>query len=234
MGTSERIGTPAVAAAAGGKPSSVRRAIDQIRTMLRSQEILPGQSLRQEALAERLGVSRVPVREALKALEGEGVLHHRPNVGYTVARLSADELRQAYLMRAALETVVLREIPRLTTGQLAELTALNERIAEAAAAPDVALMLELNHEFHFAVFRHSGLNLVVDEIERVWQRTEVYRTVYLYDEASRRRIVREHRQLITALRRGSTERAVELMNAHRDATRDTLAPSLSPAPAPTT
>lgn len=211
------------------RESSVRRAVEQIRYMLRTQELLPGQSLRQEALAELLGMSRVPVREALKALESEGVLRHVPNAGYTVTRLSSDELRQTYLMRAALEATVLRELPRLSGTTIDELTSLNNEIDEAAKSVDILRVIELNHAFHFALFRASGLHLIVDEIERVWKMTEAYRAVYLYDESARRRIVREHRRLISAVRRGHSEKAVAIMDEHRDATRIHLAPTLDTA-----
>ncbi|RRO19871.1 GntR family transcriptional regulator [Saccharopolyspora rhizosphaerae] len=195
--------------------TSVGRAADQIRRMMRNQELLPGQPLRQEALAEQLGVSRVPVREALKSLEAEGVVRHRPNVGYTVTRLSADELQQSYLMRAALESTVLRRVPQLTDAQLFELHELNERIETASEAADVSRMTELSHDFHFAVFRTSGLDLIVDEIERIWRMTEPYRAVHLYDQAVRRKLVREHRMLIDALRNGELAAAISILDSHR-------------------
>ncbi|MDI2032249.1 GntR family transcriptional regulator [Saccharopolyspora sp. TS4A08] len=196
--------------------TSVGRAVDQIRRMMRSQELLPGQPLRQEALAERLGVSRVPIREALKSLEAEGVVRHRPNVGYTVTRLSADELQQSYLMRAALESTVLRRISRLSDARLIELDELNRGIEAAAEATDVLRMTELNHDFHFVIFRSSGLDLIVDEIERIWKMTEPYRSVHLYDRTARRRLVSEHRMLIDALRKGETATAISILDAHRD------------------
>lgn len=195
--------------------TSVGRAVDQIRRMLRSQELLPGQPLRQGALAERLGVSRVPIREALKSLEAEGVVRHRPNVGYTVTRLSAEELQQSNLMRAALESTVLRRIPQLSDAQLFELGELNERIEAAAEATDVLRMTELNHDFHFVIFRSSRLDLIVDEIERIWKMTEPYGSVHLYDQATRRLLVREHRMLIDALRKGETGTAISIMDSHR-------------------
>ena len=202
----------------GRKVTVVSRVVEEIRALMRSGELMPGQQVRQEQLAARLGVSRIPVREALKALESEGVLRHEPHVGYSVARLNADELRQAYLMRRALETEVLLVLPRLGTAQLRELTELNNGIADEVGTGDVARIAALNHEFHFTMFRYSGLQMVVDEIERIWAMTEAYRSVHLYDSGARKRIVREHRSMVAALRRGDNAGLVELMDIHRDIT----------------
>jgi DNA-binding GntR family transcriptional regulator len=204
--------------AAGRKVSVVSRVVEEIRQMMRTGELVPGQQVRQESLAVRLGVSRIPVREALKALETEGVMRHEPHVGYSVARLNADELRQAYLMRRALETEVLLALPRLNAAQLRELTEVNAAIGDEVTAADINRIAAANHRFHFTMFRYSGLNMVADEIDRIWKMTEAYRTVHLYDSGARRRVVREHRSMIAALRRGDNAAVVELMNIHRDKT----------------
>jgi DNA-binding GntR family transcriptional regulator len=206
--------------------SVVSRVVDEIRQMLRSGELVPGQQVRQESLAAQLGVSRIPVREALTALQAEGVLRHEPHVGYSVTRLNADELRQAYLMRRALESAVLRALPRLDQAALRELSEINTRIADEIVDGDIARIAAANHDFHFTMFRHSGLGLVVAEIERIWRMTDAYRTVHLYDSAARRRVVREHKTMITALRRFDNEAVVELMNTHRDLTVVDLGPTL--------
>lgn len=210
--------TVSPAVADGRKPSVVSRVVDEIRRMMRGGELTPGQQVRQEALASRLGVSRIPVREALKALETEGVLRHEPHVGYSVTRLTGEELRQAYLMRRALETEVLLALPRLGAAQLRELTELNSAIAEEVAAGDISRIAAANHTFHFAMFGYSGLNLVIEEIDRLWKMTDAYRTVHLYDSAARKRVVREHKSMITALRRGDNAALVDLMNTHREKT----------------
>lgn len=224
--TTAPVGPTAAAAVGPHRVSVAGRVVGEIRHMMRTGELAPGQQVRQESLAARLGVSRIPVREALKVLQTEGVLRHEPHVGYSVTRLSADELRQAYLMRRALETEVLLSLPRLSQAALRELTALNTRIGEEVDGGDIARIAAANHEFHFTMFRHSGLGLVVGEIERLWRMTDAYRTVHLYDSAARRRLVREHKAMITALRRGDNAAVVELMNTHRDLTVADLGPTL--------
>lgn len=208
------------------------RVVSQIHDMLTTMELLPGQPLRQEALAERLGVSRAPVREALGILQSEGVLHHVRNVGYTVKRLTAAELDQAYLMRHALESALVRRLPEPTGEHIAELTELNERMAEAAQSGDVLALRRLNHDFHFAILGASGLDLVIRELRRIWTMSEAYRSFYLFEQVARERVVREHAAIIEALRRHDLPELERLLDEHRAKVPAHLAATIGSAPAP--
>lgn len=213
--SSEPGATPGGTAA--GRGHAAHRVTDLIRAQLRSQELLPGQPLRQDTLAASLGVSRVPVREALKTLESEGVVEHTPNAGYTVVRLSNAELQQSYTMRRLLESELLLSLPRLSRDDLAELRSINERMKSALSDMDINAASDANREFHFTMFRHSGQEFIIAELERIWKMTDAYRSIYLYDARARRVVCQEHAHMVTALRRGHNERVAELMNRHRGA-----------------
>src|SRR5262245_28987329 len=115
--------------------SLAERAVLALRELVHDGVLLPGQPIRQAAIAEQLGISRVPVREALKNLEAEGLVEPSPSGGFVVARLSADELSQIYLMRRLLETELLRRITSVPEAELGALTELNGRMAELIDNP---------------------------------------------------------------------------------------------------
>ncbi|MGO4749277.1 GntR family transcriptional regulator [Streptomyces sp. 2MCAF27] len=211
-------------AAEAGAPASqaVARTVDGIKQMITSGDLLPGQQIRQEHMAAALGVSRLPVREALRQLMADGLVVHVHNVGFAVARLSQSEFDQVYLMRRLLETAVIRSLPRPSPQQLGDIEALAEEVERAAAEVDLPRMRTLNSQFHLAVFDLSDLELVVAEIRRIWTRALPYHSVYLYDDAGRARILTEHREMVAALRVGNVERLVELMDAHRAGSADRL------------
>ncbi|WUI01329.1 GntR family transcriptional regulator [Spirillospora sp. NBC_00431] len=194
---------------------SVRWAVARIREMITVMELLPGQQIRQEDMASRLNVSRAPVREALGILQSEGVLDYQRNVGYSVKRLTVQDLEQAYLMRRVLEREVINALPDLTDAQLDELEKINDQIKQAGDAADVLTIQRLNNDFHFFIFRTSGLDLIVDELRRIWSLTEAYRSVYLYEADARERIVHEHAAIVEALRDGDRSAVVDLSDQHR-------------------
>jgi len=196
--------------------SLAEQAIAAIREMVRDGVLLPGQPVRQAAVAGDLGISRVPVREALKNLQAEGLVEASPSGGFVVARLSADELSQIYLMRRLLETEMLRRVPLpVDDDEIAALTDLNQRLAAAAARPSSREWKQLNRDLHFRMFGLAGLEHVLAETARLWDKTEPYRSVYSAGHETRLRILDEHVKIIDALRRGDTDELIAQMDGHR-------------------
>jgi DNA-binding GntR family transcriptional regulator len=187
-----------------------------IRGMIIDRELLPGEKLGQVELANRLGVSRSPLREALRTLESEGVVGYEANRGYVVARLDRDDLAQIHLMRSLLEGELLRTVVRPTAEQITALRQINDAWAIAIDKPDVAEITRLNRAFHFAIFDLSPLHEVRREVTRLWQRSDLYSADWWWrtPEAGPR-IIAEHKKILAALRKYDIEQLVELCEAHR-------------------
>jgi DNA-binding GntR family transcriptional regulator len=205
--------------AVGGVSLRTQQAVEGIRNMIVRRKLFPGQQIRQEELAAQLGMSKSPVREALRALEMDGLVYHVPNQGYFTARFSADDLRQIYLMRRALETEIFRRVPEVDSARIKKLKTLNKAIETAHKNGPIHDVVQLNREFHFLIFSASGLTLVVREVERLWQISDSYRSLYLYDsfESAQGRIVQEHDQMIEALAKHDVDRLIRVADEQRGA-----------------
>jgi DNA-binding GntR family transcriptional regulator len=196
-----------------------REAIEALRAMIVRRQLAPGAQIRQVELASRLGLSRSPLRQALSALETEGLVTHEQQRGYFVARMSVDHLSQIYRMRELLETELLRSVRVPEAAELAPLAAHNDEISAAMADGDVAGMLVANRAFHFGLFELSPLGAIRQDVERLWNTSEPYRATYLWLPTTRRRIIREHEQMLAALVRGDRTRLVQIADRHRGAAR---------------
>lgn len=196
---------------AGG--TSVQRCVAAIRQLILDGEYLPGQTLRHMKLAERLGTSRIPVREALKKLEADGVVTYVPRIGHAVSRFSSSELSEIYLMRSLLEAELLRTAD-LSMADTKLMAALNEQLA-ALRRGDLQRRKALNREFHFHLFDLSPLAVVRREVARLWDISEFYRSLYAYEADSQRQIVSEHRRILAAVRDKDHERLVATCQEHR-------------------
>src|SRR6476469_10319236 len=98
-----------IAALAGGRPGRPQQAIlDELRRAILSGEVPPGSPIPVDEAADLFGVSRIPIRESLKTLIGEGLVDHQPRAGYTVARLTLAELSELYVVRGVLEMAALK------------------------------------------------------------------------------------------------------------------------------
>lgn len=190
-----------------------------VRALLAGGEFLPGMQIRQAEIAERLGVSRTPVREALKHLQAEGVVNHSPHVGYVLARFSEEHLSEIYLMRRLLETEVLRNVRKPSSDELSNLQQINADFAKAADTGEIGELIQRNREFHFQIFALAGMEFILKEIVRLWDASEFYRSLYAQDDRVRKRVIREHQAMIRALKVGDAETLVDVMNQHREASR---------------
>lgn len=197
-----------------GTVTRVRQCVEQIRALIVAGEYLPGQPLRQSALASRLGTSRIPVREALTVLQTEGIVDHTPHVGHTVARLSPRELAEIYTMRRMIETEILRSID-LSTVDVGHLQDMNTVIEEASANLEIDRVTQLNIEFHFSLFAYSGRTVMIAELRRLWNMSGFYRSLQVYDSEHRAEIIAQHQRIIEAVRRGDADLLVAAMDTHR-------------------
>ncbi|POM22703.1 HTH-type transcriptional regulator McbR [Actinomadura rubteroloni] len=191
--------------------------LTELRRAIVAGELRPGRPIRQESLAASLGVSRVPVREALKVLEGEGQVVHRPHHGYAVAELSLADLREVYLMRELLESEAARTaVVHLTDAEMEQVVTAQRDVAAASAAGDLAAMTEANRRFHFAILGASRLPRLVRVVRSLWDATDAYRSVYYNAPTHRETVEREHAAIVAALRARDAARLVALLAEHRD------------------
>ncbi|MFD7292024.1 GntR family transcriptional regulator [Streptomyces sp. NPDC059897] len=197
-------------------PTAQQFVLEELRRAITSGEIRPGMPIRQDALAEQLGVSRVPLREALKTLEGQSLVVHHAHRGYFVAELSLAELREVYRIREILEAEAVREAMRAGGAVLDALEEAQGEVEAQAAAADVAAMAAANRRFHFVLFEASGMTRLVRLIATLWDATDAYRSLYYADSISREHVLVEHRAVLDALREGRTEDAVRLLDGHRE------------------
>lgn len=199
--------------------------LDELRRGILTGELRPGEPIRQDALAARLGVSRVPLREALKILEGEGQVEYRPRRGYLVAELSMDDLTEVYRLREILETEAVRAaIDRITDDDLDRLADAERDVERAGRVGDVLAMSAANRTFHFTVIEAAGMPRLTRILRLLWDATDAYRSVYYGHETNRDRVHREHREIVEATRDRDAARLVRLLDEHRRAAVESLRP----------
>ena len=185
--------------------------------------LVPGSRIRQEDIAARFGASRVPVREALRLLEFEGLVTVVANSGAWVARLTLAECEEIYQMRERLEPLLLRfSAPSLTEDDFARLRTL---AAEIRSASDTEAFLQGDREFHLATYAHARTLQLGDLIEKLWNTTAPYRRAYVatWTPESRRIASDEHDLLLATLNEGDIEEAERILSGHIRRTRRQLA-----------
>jgi DNA-binding GntR family transcriptional regulator len=198
------------------------RIAQALRDDILNGSIAPGQRLRQEDIAERLGGSRLPVREALRILAAEGLVQIEPNKGARVPLLDPDEVVTLYRMRERLEPLALTEsMANLGSAEMAEISKIQHRIEQGVEVSD---FLILDREFHMASYTGCSDEHLMLSVVRMWNATQHYRRAFMsLAGQGRTQIVNaEHRLLIEAINRRDTEDAELYLLGHIRRTRKEL------------
>ena len=197
------------------------RIADALRTAILDGSYLPGERIRQEDIAARSGASRIPVREALRMLQAEGLVTLVANSGAWVTKLTLAECAELYQVRERLEPLLLRaSMPGLddaALGRLADLAAAMER-----SAGDVGQFLRADREFHLASYAAAAPGETSKIIGRMWNTTHHYRREFTKLAAHRDGLGvthMEHRLLVDCLRREDADDAERVLVMHIRRTR---------------
>lgn len=198
-------------------PTAQEFVLGELRRLIVTGELKAGAQIKQDALAEQVGTSRVPLREALKILEGEGQVTYHPHRGYFVAELSATDLSEVYRIRQLLEDeAVSIAIPNLTDADVAAIEQAMLAVEAAGEAGDITAMTASNRDFHFRLIERADMPRLSRLIRQLWDATDAYRAVYFAEPVNRIQVDREHRQIMEAIRERDIPRTIALMNTHRD------------------
>lgn len=190
-------------------------ATDTLRQRILAGEWSDGGQLRQEALSRELGMSRVPIREALRQLEAEGLVTIVENKGAVVSQLSLPEVVELLHVRVLLECdVLMAAIPRQTSTDLAEAGALLARFEAALRDEDIAEWGILNARFHLALYRAAERPQMLALIEQLHNRTDRYTRMQILLTGFSDRAHREHGQLLELCRQKDSVSAAAFLRQH--------------------
>jgi DNA-binding GntR family transcriptional regulator len=193
------------------------RAYSAIRGMILSGELPARAPLREEQLAEICGVSRTPIRDALRRLEAELFIHRSESQRSYVADWSLDDVEDAFVLRGMLEGLAAkRAATRISAEQLGFLRSENQLIGEAIQQlrPDITAFLEHNRNFHAVILEAAASPRLTNVLGRIIEQPVIWRTAQHYDRENLLRSHREHEELLAAFERRDGDWAESVMAGH--------------------
>jgi DNA-binding GntR family transcriptional regulator len=178
---------------------SQRAIVDEIRRVILDGGAPPGSPIPVNEVAEVFGVSPIPVRESLKTLTAEGLVDHQPNVGYAVARLTATELAELYIVRETLESAALSAaVANASDADRATVATAHRLLERAVAEDDPHTYHRQSRHFHFGLTRPSGMLRLVHMLESAWNITEPVQLMVHVHPSDRAALHADHGQMLEA------------------------------------
>ncbi|HXP73483.1 MAG TPA: GntR family transcriptional regulator [Stellaceae bacterium] len=198
------------------KPQTfTQHVVNQLREMILCGDLEEGEQLRQDMLATALHVSRIPVREALRQLEAEGLVTFFPNRGAIVSELSLDDIREVFDARALLECDMLgRAIPKLTTEDFDRAEEVLASFDDAFAKGDVRVWGQLNWRFHSILYAPASRPRTMAMIQNLSFNVDRYLRLHLKLTRAIGRARTDHRRILDYCRKRKIEAACDYLRKH--------------------
>ena len=194
-----------------------------LRERILSSDIEPGARLKVREIGNRYETSDIPVREALRMLERDGLVETSPYVGARVTSLTAKEVEETYFIRSHLESIATGlAAERITDDELATLDVLMTKMDDAVEAQDGPAFSDLNREFHRTIVASCGNDMLRDLAMDIWQRHSGFQRVFRQVPERLAISQREHEGIMAALRTHATEEAARLALLHKRSVRDSV------------
>lgn len=188
-----------------------------LRQAILKGELEPGERLMEIQLAERLGVSRTPIREAIRKLELEGLVLMIPRKGAEVARISEKSLRDVLEVRRSLEELAIElACRRMGEEEVKTLAEAQNEFRAAVLNGDAMKIAETDEAYHDVIYGGTGNDRLVQILNNLREQMYRYRLEYIKDEDKRKILLLEHDKILTAVRQRHVEEAKEAMREHID------------------
>lgn len=195
------------------RPPRPDQLVDLLRRAIRERVLLPGQPLNQDDLARRFGVSRIPLREALRTLVGEGLVVMQPGAGAVVIELHPEELAELFSVRLALEPdLAAAAVSRLSPSDLREFEALAAQM-DTFAESDIGMWATQHYAFHRRLLELAGRRHTLRLLTQVLNLVEPYSRLHTTLVGAREHVSAEHIPLLAALRQGDAAAVRDLTQA---------------------
>lgn len=194
---------------------SQQAVLDELRRAILDGGVPPGTPIPLAEVADAFGVSQIPAREALKTLIGEGLVAHRRNAGYRVALLTAQELREMYIVRETLESASLAAaVANASDTDRAAAVAVNHLLQQAIADDDAAAYHRQSRNFHAALTRPSRMHRLLHMLEAAWNVTEPVQSMVHVSQEARAQLHADHGDMLDAFLAGDAPRLVAVSELH--------------------
>ncbi len=188
-----------------------------LRQAILKGELEPGERLMEIQLADRLGVSRTPIREAIRKLELEGLVLMIPRKGAEVAKISEKSLRDVLEVRRSLEELAIElACQRMTDTDIEELTHAQEAFRSAIETGDAMTIAETDEHYHDLIYNGTGNARLVQILNNLREQMYRYRLEYIKDAAKRQILILEHDRILNALINRHTAEAKAAIREHID------------------